>query len=141
MNTEDCIFCRIARGEIPATTVCEETDCLAFMDIGPVVKGHVLVIPRQHYATLTEAPPQVLADLLRLVQRIVRAQRKGLGAEGCNVIQNNGRVAGQLVPHLHFHVIPRFADDGHHWNWDAKKYADQNEMQGYADRIRQALES
>jgi histidine triad (HIT) family protein len=134
----DCIFCRIVRGEIPATRVYEDADTLAFMDIGPVVKGHTLVIPKAHFDPITGTPPATLQKLIVVVQRIAQAQIKGLHADGINVSQANGRVAGQVVPHIHFHVIPRFADDRHSWNWVAKAYDNPDEMTSYATRIKNA---
>ena len=135
----DCIFCRIVDGALPATKVYEDADTLAFMDIGPIVKGHTLVIPRQHYDPITQTPEPVLAKLLAVVKKIAQAQMNGLRAEGVNVIQSNGAAAGQVVPHLHFHVIPRYRADGHHWNWAAKKYAQPEEMQRLAAAMQAAL--
>ena len=137
--SQDCIFCKIIKGEIPATKVYEDGDVLAFMDIGPVVKGHTLVIPKLHFDPLMEAPPAVLQTLIVVVQRIARAQMKGLQADGINISQANGKAAGQVVPHIHFHVIPRFTADGFHGNWIAKAYDSPGEMNAFADRIRQAI--
>ncbi|MDD5676844.1 MAG: HIT family protein [Kiritimatiellae bacterium] len=139
MNT-DCIFCKIVAGQLPCCKVYEDTDTLAFMDIGPIVPGHTLVIPRMHVDPLMAAPPEVLQKLIVVVQKIARAQLKAFKADGINVIQSNGRAAGQLVPHLHFHVIPRFAADGHHWNWIPRPYAKSEEMGALAEKIRGALE-
>ncbi|MFA7158451.1 MAG: HIT domain-containing protein, partial [Kiritimatiellia bacterium] len=117
----------------------EDGKALVFMDIGPIVKGHLLVIPKEHYADLAATPPAVLAELMGVVRKIAAAQKKALRADGINVMQSNGRAAGQVVDHIHFHVIPRFASDGHHWNWRAQKYADSNEMQNLADKIVKTL--
>lgn len=133
------IFEKIIRREIPATIVYEDSDTLAFMDIGPIIKGHTLVIPKTCYDPVTETPDDVLSKLMIVAKRIAAAQVKGLGADGVNIIQNNGAAAGQLVPHIHFHVIPRFADDGHHWNWAAKKYDSAAEMEALAAKIRTGL--
>jgi histidine triad (HIT) family protein len=135
----DCVFCKIVAGELPCARVYEDDDTLAFMDIGPVVKGHTLVIPKAHHDPITQTPGPVLHKLILVVQQIARAQLNQLGADGVNVSQANGRIAGQIVPHIHFHVIPRFAKDGHSWNWKAGKYADAAEMQSFADRIRSGL--
>jgi len=135
------IFEKIINREIPATVVYEDDDTLAFMDIGPIIEGHTLVIPKTCYDPVTETPDEVLAKLILVCKRIAAAQIKGLGADGVNIIQNNGTSAGQLVPHLHFHVIPRFEGDGHHWNWDAKKYDSPGEMEQLAGKIREAVES
>jgi len=137
----DCIFCKIVAGQIPSIKVYEDGDVLAFMDIGPLVKGHVLVIPKAHHDPLADTPDDVLAKVVAVVRRVVRAQRDGLGADGANVHQANGSVAGQVVPHLHFHVVPRFKHDGHHWNWTPHAYADTAEAAALADRIKAALKS
>lgn len=133
------IFEKIVKREIPAVIVYEDEDTLAFMDIGPIIKGHTLVIPKTCYDPVTETPDEVLAKLMRVCKRIAAAQMKGLGADGVNIIQNNGRVAGQAVPYLHFHVIPRFEGDGHHWNWAAKKYDSPGETEAFAVKIRGGL--
>lgn len=135
----DCIFCKIARGELPATKVYEDQDTLAFMDIGPVVKGHTLVIPKQHCNPITGTPAEVLQKLIIVVQKIVRAQFDGLNADGINVTQANGKIAGQIIPHIHFHVIPRFKSNEYSLNWKPGKYDNEEEMQRFAERIRQAL--
>ena len=138
MNGE-CVFCRIIAGEVPSTRVYEDERTIAFLDIGPVVKGHTLVVPRQHCDPITDTPEAVLCDLIRVVRKIARAQIAGLKADGINVSQANGRVAGQLVPHIHFHVIPRFLTDGHQGNWTPRSYDSPAEMREFADRIRSAL--
>jgi histidine triad (HIT) family protein len=135
----NCIFCKIVAGEIPSAKVYEDAEVLAFMDIGPIIKGHTLVIPKQHFDPLTATPEPVLAKLMAVVKKIAAAQMNGLKADGVNVMQTNGAAAGQVVPHIHFHVIPRYATDGHRWNWAAKKYDDPAEMQKLAAAIKAAL--
>lgn len=135
----DCVFCKIVAGQVPSTRIYEDDAILAFLDIGPIIKGHTLVIPKAHHETLTDVPPALLARVIEGVQRVAAALRTGLRADGVNVHQSNGAVAGQVVPHVHFHVIPRFAGDGHRWNWAAKHYADSAEMTALAERIRQGL--
>jgi histidine triad (HIT) family protein len=132
----DCIFCRIVRGELPCEKLYEDDQVLAFMDIGPIIKGHALVIPKAHYDPITAMPADLLGRVIAVVQRIARAQFDGLRADGVNVHQTNGAAAGQVVPHVHFHVIPRFHTDGHSWNWRAGKYADPGEMRTLAAQIR-----
>jgi len=135
----DCIFCKIVAGQVPCAKVYEDADTLAFMDIGPVVKGHALVIPKRHHDRIVETPPEVLQKLILVVQKIARAQIAGLAADGVNVSQANGKTAGQIVPHIHFHVIPRFETDGHKWNWTPRQYDSPDEMKGLADRISGSL--
>lgn len=134
------IFEKIVNREIPATIVYEDEDTLAFMDIGPIIKGHTLVIPKTCYDPITETPDEVLCKLIRVAKQIAAAQMNALGADGVNIIQNNGAAAGQEVPHIHLHVIPRFEGDGHHWNWNAKSYDDPDEMEQLASKIRKGLE-
>ena len=135
----DCIFCKIVAGELPCAKVYEDDTTLAFLDIGPIVRGHTLVVPKQHHDPITETPPQVLQTLILAVRKIAQAQVTGLGADGINVTQANGSLAGQVVPHIHFHVIPRFASDGHSWNWNPGAYDSNDEMQKLAATIAGAL--
>ena len=135
----NCLFCRIVTGAIPSTRVYEDADTLAFMDIGPIIKGHTLVIPKKHYDPITQTPEDVLARVMAVVRKIAQAQMNGLKADGVNVLNANGEAAGQQVPHIHFHVVPRFKTDGHHWNWAAKKYDSLDEMKKMAEEIRKAL--
>jgi len=109
---KDCIFCEIVRGEIPSSKVFENEKVLAFLDINPVSKGHTLVIPKAHYAGFSEVPPELLTEMGRVLQRIGQAARRQLGSDGFNVLLNNGRAAGQLIDHAHFHLVPRTAGDG-----------------------------
>lgn len=138
--SKDCIFCKIVAGTVPSTRVYEDDDTLAFMDIGPIVKGHTLVIPKAHVDPITQTPAAILQKLILVVQKIAQAQIAGLGADGVNVTQANGAAAGQVVPHLHFHVIPRFLTDGHHWNWKPKSYDGAAELQRFAGSIAGALQ-
>lgn len=137
----ECIFCKIAAGEIPATVVYEDEEILVFMDIGPIIKGHALVIPRKHYDPVTETPDDILAALHLRAKRVAQAQMNALGADGVNIMQNNGKASGQEVPHIHVHVIPRFNGDGHHWNWNAGKYADSGEMEKLAGKLREHIQN
>ena len=102
----DCIFCRIAAGEIPAAKVYEDATKLAFMDINPVQPGHVLLIPKKHYERLTELPDEAAADLAAALPRLARAAVAAARADGFNIFQTNGRCSGQTVPHVHIHIIP-----------------------------------
>jgi len=137
----DCIFCKIVAGEIPSVRIDEDEQTLAFMDIAPVVNGHALVIPKVHYDPLTATPPAVLAACIATVQRVAQAQMKAMNADGINVHQANGAAAGQVVPHLHFHIIPRFKSDGHHWNWHGGRYETPEAMTALGARLRHAIAS
>ncbi len=109
---EDCIFCKIVRGEIPSAKVLENEKVLAFLDINPVSKGHTLVIPKIHYGAYPEMPVDVLAALGEALQKIGRAVKSQLDFAGFNILLNNDRAAGQLIDHSHFHLIPRNVGDG-----------------------------
>lgn len=112
-----CVFCKIVAGELPAHKIKETDKVLAFLDIKPVHPGHVLVIPKQHASTLEELSTDDLKEVVVVVQEIGRMIKGKLGYEGYNVMLNNDLVAGQEVPHLHFHIIPRTGDDQlKHWS-------------------------
>lgn len=119
---DQCIFCKIGRGELPSSKLYEDDLVLSFMDINPINPGHVLVIPKAHYATLFDADPEVLRACIAVAQRIGKAVHRGIGAEGLNLLQNNYRAAGQLIEHLHFHLIPRYVNDGFLTTWPGRAY-------------------
>lgn len=130
-----CIFCQIISGELPSYKVYEDDKTLAFLDIGPVNPGHTLVIPKTHYQDLDDIPEAELANLIMVVKKVGKLLKDKLGAAGHNVTENNGTVAGQIVPHFHFHVIPRHAGDGH-GAWVRGEY-----RSGEADEIIKKLKS
>jgi histidine triad (HIT) family protein len=108
MNVNSCIFCKIARKQAPASFVYEDENVLAFLDTRPLNEGHTLVIPKEHYVTIFEAPEELVAHLHRIVKRVALAARESTKADGISIIQQNGKAAGQEVFHLHVHVIPRY---------------------------------
>ncbi|MEU3452712.1 HIT family protein [Micromonospora sp. NPDC006766] len=133
-----CVFCGIVAGEVPAFTVADEPDGVAFLDTRPVFKGHVLVVPRAHVVTLDELPAELLPGYFRLVQRIIMAVEAGLGSGGTFVAVNNK--VSQSVPHLHTHVVPRTKGDGlRGFFWPRTRYSDDAEAEGFARRIAAAL--
>jgi len=134
----DCIFCKIAKGEIPCSRVYEDKDLLVFLDIAPANKGHCLIVTKEHYETLTDLPPELLRKTTEVCQKVAKALSLSLGTDGFNLFMNNGRAAGQLVSHAHFHIVPRFSTDGIRFEWPHKKYADR-EMQEYQDKIKKFL--
>jgi histidine triad (HIT) family protein len=107
----DCIFCKIASGEIPSSKIYEDDKVFAFLDISPQSKGHTLVIPKQHFGTIYDIPEDVLVDLIKVVKNISHDIKDRLGCGGLNIKQNNGELAGQTVHHLHFHLIPRYKQE------------------------------
>jgi histidine triad (HIT) family protein len=134
-----CIFCKIVAGEIPAARVFGTDRVVAFLDINPVSPGHLLVVAANHSACLSEADPADLADVAAELPRLVRAVLKATGAPACNVVVNDGREAGQVVPHVHFHVVPRRAGDGLGPRWPHGSYTDQ-EQEAMCRRIEEALD-
>ncbi|MDO8571209.1 MAG: HIT family protein [bacterium] len=113
---DTCIFCKIIRKEIPSHFVYEDDDVVAFLDILPTQKGHTLVVPRVHWETFLHTDDVILGKVAVVAKKIGKALEKTVDAEGVNIIVNNGAAAGQVVFHLHTHVIPRFSGDGlKHW--------------------------
>jgi len=115
----NCIFCKIIAGAIPCFKLWESPTVLSFLDIGPLSRGHALVIPKGHAVTLDQLTEEVAGDCGRAVRKVGAAVAKVLGAAGWNVLQNNGSIAGQVVPHVHFHIIPRKEGDGLGYRWNA----------------------
>lgn len=107
-HQDDCIFCKIIKGEIPNYTVYEDDDFLAFLDIFPSHKGHTLIIPKKHYADILNLPEELASKVLIIGKRIVAAMEKSINADGYNFVQNNREQAGQEVMHYHMHIIPRY---------------------------------
>lgn len=135
---EDCIFCRIIKGEIPCTRVYEDDNLISFLDIAPANKGHCLVMPKNHHETMLDLPNLDLALAMKKAKEIARAMSSALGNQGFNILINNKREAGQIVPHFHLHIIPRFADDRISLNWQPRKYKP-DEIDGFADKIKSFL--
>ena len=134
----DCLFCSIVAGDAPAQRVLESPEVVAFLDVRPVFKGHVLLIPREHVETILDLPDALRDPYFATVQRLAAAMEKGLGAQGSLVLVNN-RVS-QSVPHLHTHVIPRTKGDGlRGFLWPRHRYTDDAEAEAYAERVRAAL--
>ena len=110
MRKEDCIFCKLANGDIPTNTIYEDEEFRVIMDNAPATKGHALVLPKNHYADIYEIDPEVLGRAIQVGQKVIKHATKVLGCEGYNLLQNNGEVAGQTIFHFHLHLIPRYAD-------------------------------
>ena len=136
----DCLFCGIVAGSVPAFRVVDHPDGVGFLDIRPVFKGHVLVVPRDHIVTLPDLPAELLSGYFTLVQRLAAAVPRALGAQGTFVAINN--VVSQSVPHLHNHVVPRTKGDGlRGFFWPRTKYASDEEASSYAGLIGKELGS
>lgn len=109
---EECIFCGIVAGKVPAKKVHEDSSSLSFLDISPRNPGHTLVIPKSHYDTVIEMPDREAGELFASVKRMASAVKDATKANGISIVQSNGKAAGQAVPHVHFHIIPRFDAEG-----------------------------
>lgn len=132
MSAQDTIFSKILDGELPCYRVYEDDHVLAFLDIGPLSKGHTLVIPKERKTHLHELSDETAAAIGRVMPRLCRAVMKATGATAYNVLQNNGSNAGQVVMHVHFHIIPRLGDDGLGvlWNPSSLGQGAATELQG-----------
>ncbi len=119
----NCVFCRLVSAEIPAAVVFESETVIAFLDIGPLADGHLLVVPREHFAKLSDMPGVRCAQIAETIPRMGRALLQVTAAEGFNLLCNEGSAAGQVVDHVHFHLIPRKKGDGLGYRWNAGKYA------------------
>ncbi|MCX6720886.1 MAG: HIT family protein [Candidatus Staskawiczbacteria bacterium] len=138
----DCIFCKIVKGEIPCYKVYEDEDFIAFMDINPINNGHVLVIPKKHSELVSGLDKNILSKIMPLAEKIGSAIRKsGIKCEGMNFEIFDGKTAGQEVPHVHLHLIPRFSEDGYEHKYPAG-YCDPNtreRLEKIAEQIRIAF--
>ncbi|HEU0051463.1 MAG TPA: HIT family protein [Patescibacteria group bacterium] len=131
----DCLFCKIIAGEIPCTKIYEDDLVLAFLDIKPVHPGHTLVIPKTHASTLFAMDQALVKSWAAAIQNIAKAVVKGTGAHGFNLELNDGSAAGQLVPHVHMHIVPRFDHDGLR-HWPGTAYQNAAEAQTVAEKIK-----
>lgn len=138
MIMDNCLFCKIVKGEIPAVKVYEDDELLAFLDIRPINPGHTLIIPKNHHATLVETPEELAGNMMKVVPYLGKAIMKAVGAPAFNLGNNNGKEAGQVVDHVHLHLMPRFADDGYE-AWHGRKDLDPAEADDIANKIRAEL--
>ena len=139
MVDENCIFCKIAAGEIPSETVYEDEQFRAILDLGPATPGHTLILPKEHFQDVTELGDEYAANVLKVAAKIGKAMKAGLGCQGFNLVQNNGEVAGQTVMHFHMHVIPRYAQGEEMVLWDPKSVK-REELEEQGAKIRKELE-
>ncbi len=122
---DNCIFCKIANGEIPSATLYEDGDFRVILDLGPASKGHALILPKTHAANLYELPDELAAKAMVLAKKMGAKLSGALGSDGLNVVQNNGKAAGQTVFHFHIHLIPRNQGDGVGVSWTPGKLTDE----------------
>ena len=133
MTSPACLFCKIIAGQIPAAKIYEDDHTFAFLDIGPFEKGHLLVAPKHHAAFLTDLPQAELMTLISTVQKMAALALKQLPCDGFNLVQNNGACATQTVPHVHFHIVPRW--NGRAVNWIPGAYEDPSELAAIQRRL------
>lgn len=134
MKDDNCIFCKIANGEIPSKTVYEDENFRAILDLAPAAKGHTLILPKNHYKNLFELPEDTAAEVFKVAKRLGAQLADKLHSDGLNVVQNNGEVAGQTVFHFHMHLIPRYKDDNQKIDWE-KGEPSQEELEEIKQQI------
>jgi len=120
MRDDNCIFCKLANGDIPTNSIYEDEDFNVILDMGPATTGHALILPKTHAANLFELPDDVASKVLVLAKKLGKQMVNNLDADGMNLVQNNGETAGQTVMHFHLHLIPRYKDDNQHILWDPR---------------------
>lgn len=128
MKREDCIFCKIANGEIPSATLYEDEDFRVILDLSPASKGHALILPKEHASNIYELPDELAAKAMVVAKKVGTVLREGLKCDGLNIVQNNGEPAGQTVFHFHMHLIPRYEGDNVRVKvtWDQGKLTDED---------------
>lgn len=134
MKDTNCIFCKIANGEILSKTLYEDDKFRVILDLGPASKGHALILPKEHYADLYELPEETAGEVMKLAKKMAAQMTQRLGCEGFNLVQNNGELAGQTVFHFHMHLIPRYRDDGQKIGWKPQE-ATQEELEAIRAQI------
>ena len=134
MKKEDCIFCRIANGEIPSKTLYEDNKFRVILDLGPATRGHALILPKEHAADLYELPDSAAGEIMILAKKMAAVMTEKLNCDGFHLLQNNGEAAGQTVMHFHMHLIPRYKEDGQNINW-VPGQPDQEELEAIRKQI------
>jgi len=137
-SADDCLFCKMVAGQIPVTKIYEDETVLAFLDIGPISDGHALVIPKRHFEKLHDCPAELLGRVFSCLGKIAGAIAAAVNSDGYNILCNNGRAAGQLIEHLHFHIVPRNTGDRLFSRWPSYKY-EEGKIEEIAGAIRENL--
>ena len=125
MRDKDCLFCKIAAGEIPSATLYEDEDFRVILDLGPASKGHALILPKEHYRNLYDIDEDVAAKAMVLAKKMAVKMKDALGCDGFNIVQNNEETAGQTVFHFHMHMIPRYKGDNVGLGWHTGELTDE----------------
>ena len=138
MNKDDCIFCKIANGEIPSATVYEDSICRVILDVNPANKGHALIIPKEHFDNIYSMDAETAAKIFTIATEVAKAQKAELNPDGLNILQNNGEAAGQTVFHFHMHLVPRYIKDNVTMTWIPGK-ADTEELSTLSKALRKII--
>ena len=138
MNKDDCIFCKIANGEIPSATVYEDSICRVILDVNPANKGHALIIPKEHFDNIYSMDAETAAKIFTIATEVAKAQKAELNPDGLNIRQNNGEAAGQTVFHFHMHLVPRYIKDNVTMTWIPGK-ADTEELSTLSKALRKRI--
>ncbi len=134
MCEENCVFCKIAKGDIPSKVLYEDDEFKVILDLGPATKGHALILPKNHYRNLYEIPDEVAGKVMLLAKKMALHMTEKLNCDGFNLVQNNGEASGQTVFHFHMHLIPRYTEDGQTLGWKPLEFT-QEELDGIRDII------
>lgn len=134
--TENCLFCKIVKGEIPCTKIYEDEEMISFLDISPCVKGHALVVPKQHYENIYDVSDDVLSKIAVVAKKIALKQKKVLNCNGGNVFFNVNQCGGQLVPHIHMHVVPRYNNDQKIFKFNIHDKYEESEMKTFGSKLK-----
>ena len=132
---DDCIFCKLANGVFPTNSIYEDDKFNVILDLGPATKGHALILPKEHADNLYELPDETAAAAMILAKKLAKKMVDKLGADGLNVVQNNGEAAGQTVFHFHMHLIPRYKDDNQHILWEPRE-VDDNQQKELCEKLK-----
>lgn len=138
MTEKDCVFCRIANGELPAAALYEDDDFCVILDLNPASKGHALILPKEHYPDVCQLDETIAAKMLPLAGKLGAAMKKALGCSGFNLVQNNGAAAGQTVNHVHMHIIPRYEGGSGMVEWEPGTVSAE-EMDRIVGAVKEAL--
>lgn len=134
MQKENCLFCKIVKGEIPSHKIYEDENFLAFLDINPVNKGHTLVIPKKHSRNFLEMENSLIKELFILIKKLAQQIQEKVGADGINILSNNEKDAGQIIFHTHIHIIPRFEKDGFQ-HWQGKEIYSKEQLEETKEKL------
>lgn len=135
MRDDNCIFCKLANGDIPTNTIYEDADFRVILDNSPATKGHALILPKQHFANMFEIEDETLGKAAKLAKKVIAHEKEVLGCDGYNVLQNNGEAAGQTVFHFHMHLIPRYVGEKAIMEWDHKDFSEE-ELKAICDEMK-----